>query len=353
MNDILGVEMFKKMRYNLFVNIKFVRKGNTKMKKILLLLMGAFLLTGCGSDREKVVIYSSMEEERNQALKEQLEEKFELYDVVVQAVATGNSAAKIKNEGSNIEADIVLDLETAHMANLEDNFALLSDFDSSMFLDGINNSENYFTWVKYTMNLIIDNKYFKEHNLSIPETYEDLLKKEYKGLIAMPDPKTSGTGYGFFLNAVNIMGEDKAIEYFNKLKNNMREFTTSGSGPTNLLKQGEIAIAMGMTNQGVEAINAGYDYTIVELKTGSPYNTTSFGIIKGHEDKAGVKEVFEWILTDFSRYDKEHFMPDQVLKNQKISVKNYPLDLTYADMMGIDDMKVKEHLTKMWGKVNG
>lgn len=34
----------------------------------------------------------------------------------------------------------------------------------------------------------------------------------------MPDPKTSGTGYGFYLNVVNIMGEDKAIEYFKKLK---------------------------------------------------------------------------------------------------------------------------------------
>lgn len=30
-------------------------------------------------------------------------------------MATGNSAAKIKNEGTNVEADIVIDLETAHM----------------------------------------------------------------------------------------------------------------------------------------------------------------------------------------------------------------------------------------------
>ena len=27
-------------------------------------------------------------------------------------MATGNSAAKIKNEGTNVEADIVIDLET-------------------------------------------------------------------------------------------------------------------------------------------------------------------------------------------------------------------------------------------------
>ena len=214
------------------------------------------LLTGCGS-KEKVVIYTSMEEERNQKLTEMVKKEFPELNVVIQHMATGNSAAKIKNEGTNVEADIVIDLETAHMKDIQENFADLSKFDSSFYMDGVNTSSNYLTWVKYTMNLIIDNKYFKEHNLSIPKTYEDLLKPEYKNLIAMPDPKTSGTGYGFYLNVVNIMGEDKAIEYFKKLKGNLREYTTSGSGPTNLLKQGEIAIAMGMTAQGVEAINAG------------------------------------------------------------------------------------------------
>lgn len=323
------------------------------MKKILLLLIGLFLFSGCSGDKENVIIYTSMEEERNQELKKQLKDKFPEMNIVVQYMATGNSAAKIKNEGTNIEADIILDLETAHMVKLKDNMADLSSFDSSMFLDGVNSSNHYFTWVKYTMNLIIDNKYFKEHNLEIPKTYEDLLKPEYKNLIAMPDPKTSGTGYAFFLNVVNEMGEEKAIEYFKKLKQNMREFSTSGSGPTNLLKQGEVAIAMGMTNQGVEAINSGYDFQIIELETGSPYNTTSFGIIKGREKKENVRKVFEWILSDFSYYDKEHFMPDTILKDQKVKVKNYPDHLTYANMKGVESMNTKDHLTEIWGQING
>ena len=325
------------------------------MKKILsigLLLLIVFTITGCGKKND-VVIYSSQEEERDQALKEQLKEKFPDLNVVVQHIGTGNSAAKIKNEGSKVEADIVIDLETAHVVDIQDNFADISYFDDSIYLDGINTSDKYLTWVKYTLNLIIDNKYFKEHNLSIPKTYEDLLKPEYKNLIAMPDPKTSGTGYGFFLNCVNIMGENKAIEYFKKLKENMREFTTSGSGPTNLLKQGEIAIAMGMTAQGVKAINDGYDYSIIELDTGSPYNTTSCGIIKGHEEKEHVKEVFEFVVNEFGRYDKENFMPDIILKNQHNKVANYPENLKDADMTGIDSIDNKEKLTKRWEEVNG
>lgn len=325
------------------------------MKKYICLIFLFILLitTGCSKKDGQVVIYTSMEENRNKALKEQLAERFPDKDIIVQYLSTGNSAAKIKNEGTNVEADIVLDLETAHMVELEENFADLSSFDTSIYLDGVNKSNRYLTWTKYTMALIIDKNYFDKHNLSVPKTYDDLLKSEYKNLIAIPDPKTSGTGYAFYLNVVNIMGEDKAIEYFKKLKNNLREFTTSGSGPTNLLKQGEIAIAMGMTSQGVEAINEGYNFKIVSLKTGAPYNTTSFGIIKGRENKENVRQVFEWLMNDFGKYDKEYFLPDKILKNQEVKVKNYPTNLKDAKMDGIDSVSVKQDLISKWEKVNG
>ncbi len=328
-----------------------------KLQKISLLLIVfvmLFCVTACGGNKESIVIYSCMEEERNQELKEQIKAKFPDMDIVVQPIATGNLAAKIENEKENIEADIVLDLETSHAKNLQEYFADLSDVSTDQYLDGVIQSNKYYTWVKYTLNIIVDNKYFKEHNLDIPKTYEDLLKKEYKNLIAMPDPSTSGTGYGFYLNVVNIKGEDEAINYFKKLKENVREFTTSGSGPTNLLKQGEIAIAMGMTSEGVNDINNGYDFSIVPLESGTPYNTTSASIIKGHENKNNVKEVFEWLLNDFGRYDKEHYMPDVILKNQENKVKNYPTDLKDADMTGIDDNSIKSKLTEKWSsEING
>ena len=322
------------------------------MKKLLLLVFATMFLTGCGSN-DGVVIYTSMEEERNQVLREMIKEEFPDVDVSVQYMATGNSAAKIKNEGTKVEADIVLDLETAHMVNVADNFADLSNIDSSMYLEGVNKADNYFTWIKYTMNLIIDKDYFEDNNLEVPKTYEDLLKDEYKDLIAMPDPKTSGTGYAFFLNVVNIMGEEEAIKYFKELKENVREFTTSGSGPTNLLQQGEIAIAMGMTAQGVEAINDGYNFEIVSLESGSPYNTTSCGIIKGRENEENVKEIFEWLIGEYGKFDKENYMPDIILKDQENKMPNYPTDLKDADMSGIDSTDTKEKLTEKWGEVNG
>lgn len=323
------------------------------MKKFLVLLLCLLVLTGCGDKKEKVVIYSNMEDDRTQSLKALLKENFNDIDVVVQSMSTGNVAAKIKNEGKNIEADIIIDLETSHIENLKENFADISTYDTSIYENGVNSSSNYLAWSKYTINLFIDNKYFKEHNLTIPKTYNDLLKKEYKGLIAMPDPKTSGTGYAFLLNVVNIMGENKAVKYFTKLKENLREFTSSGSGPTNLLKQGEIAIAMGMTSQGVAAINEGYDFSIVELDTGALYNTTSCGVIKGKETNKNVKKVFEFLITKGITNDSQNFLPEGILKDKTSNVKNYPVSTKNADMTGIEDINVKSKLTELWKQVNG
>lgn len=321
------------------------------MKKILYLCLAVFTLfiTGCENKKEKIIVYSSTEEERNEVLKEQLKEKFPDLDIVVQYMSTGNNAAKIKAEGTNVEADIILGLETSQMEGLKDNFADLSYFDDSYYLDGVNPEHNKFLiYEKYTASIIIDKAYFEEHDLDIPKTYDDLLDSQYKGLIAMPDPKTSGTGYMYYLNVVNIKGENKALEYFDNLSKNVLQFTTSGSGPISLLKQGEIAIAMGMTYQGASEITAGANFEIIELDTKTPYNTTSSTIISGRESKANVKEVFEFIMTDFSKYDKAHFVPGTLFKEQTNEIKNYPTDLSDADMTGITDLSIKEDLISKW-----
>ena len=97
-----------------------------KIKKILLVMLTfVVMLTGC-SKKDRVVIYTCMEENRNQELKERIAKDLPDIDVDIQYLSTGNAAAKIKNEGTSVEADIVIDLETAYMYDLSSNFADLS-----------------------------------------------------------------------------------------------------------------------------------------------------------------------------------------------------------------------------------
>ncbi len=79
--------------------------------------------------------------------------------------------------------------------------------------------------------IILNTQVMEKNGLDVPTCYADLLKEEYRGLISMPNPKSSGTGYMFLKSLVNAMGEDAAFDYFDQLSENILQFTSSGSGP--------------------------------------------------------------------------------------------------------------------------
>ena len=141
---------------------------------------------------------------------------------------------------------------------------------------------------------------------------------------------------------------DKTLEYFDKLAENIKQFTESGSGPVQLLVQQEVAIGLGLTFQGVNELNEGNNFGIIEPEFGSPYSLTGVGIVKGRRTKSNVEEVYSYIITDILRNDKEYYSPDKILKEQVNKIENYPESIKYADMTGISDIEEKERLLAEW-----
>lgn len=324
------------------------------MKKICigLCLITAFLLyIITRSEEDTVIIYSSMEQFRGEELQKQLNEKFPDIDTRVMYVPTAKAAAKISVEKTGTDADIIVGLESSYMDKVEDTLSDIAGYSELDFLDDLTpaaHKNRYITWERFAGAFIINEKVLLERNLPIPKTYEDLLNPGYEGLIAMPDPKSSGTGYFFYKNMVNEMGEAQALAYIDQLEHNVKQFTESGSGPIKLLIQGEIGIGLGMTFQAVNEINNGSDFTIIYPPEGSPYALTGTGLIKGREENEEITKIFTYIVNDFLVYDKEHYSPEQILKKQVNTIENYPSDIVYADMHGIDDMMEKERLLELW-----
>jgi iron(III) transport system substrate-binding protein len=185
--------------------------------------------------------------------------------------------------------------------------------------------------------------------LPVPVSYEDLLKDEYRGLISMPNPKSSGTGYMFLVSLINAWGEDKAFVYFDSLSENILQFTTSGSGPVIALIQGDAAIGLGMTLTATQAINSrNIPLEMIFFSEGAPSITTGMGIIKGKENRPAVKEVFQFVMTKLVKDDKELYCPEAIFKNQPNNIPNYPKDIPYADMTGVYDTVLKERLLAKW-----
>ena len=64
-----------------------------------------------------------------------------------------------------------------------------------------------------------DKKYFAEKNLAVPQSFEDLVKPEYKGLLVVENPATSSPGLAFLL-AIQAYFGDGYLSYWQVLKAN-------------------------------------------------------------------------------------------------------------------------------------
>jgi iron(III) transport system substrate-binding protein len=316
------------------------------------MMLCLLFLAGCGggSGSKQVVIFTSTEDFRTEHMQQLLDEKFPDYDIALQFLNTGNHAAKIKAEGTQTEADIILNLETGYLEGLQDVFADLSSFDTSAFLpELVPASKKYLPWDKSSGAIVFNRQKLASLGLPAPASYQDLLNPSYKGLISMPNPKSSGTGYMFLVSLINAWGEDAAFDYFDRLAENILQFTTSGSGPVNALIQGEAAIGLGMTLTATEAINTrGAPLEMMFFGEGAPSITTGMAIIAGKENRPIVRDVFQFAMTTLVREDKELYCPEPVFKDQPNNVANYPRNISYADMTGVYDLAKKEKLLERW-----
>ena len=322
------------------------------MKKIAILTMVLGILfgvTACGNSKEKVLIYSSAEDYRIEYMNQRLQEEFPDYDVTIEYMSTGNHAAKLLSEGVETECDITHDLEYGYMEQLDskDVFADLSSYETDIYVDDVVKSNNYLIEYRNGGAIIVNTEVLEDRGLQEPTSYEDLLKPEYKGLISMPSPKSSGTGYMFLKNLVNSWGEEEAFTYFEKLTENILQYTSSGSGPVNALVQEEVAIGLGMTGQAVVKINEGYPLKILYFEEGSPYCLYGQSIIKGKEEKAAVTEVFDFMINTLNYELVAKFFPEKIYKDKDDVIENYPTNIVYGDMSN-NSMEEKERLLNKW-----
>lgn len=324
------------------------------MKKGFILLLAVTLLfcaLSFSESQDSIVICTSIEQFRSDALQAQLAERFPDRNVIVMYMATGKAAAKVYAEGTDTEIDILLGLETGYMNKIKGSLADISGRSRLAYLPGVtpeDNGNQWVTWERQAGAIVYNKTVLEKYGLEIPTGYEDLLKPEYQGLVAMPDPKSSGTGYFFYKSWVNAMGDEAALAYMDQLYGNVKQLTESGSGPIKLLKQGEIAVGLALTFQAISEINDGQPFGIVYPENGSPYSLTGSAIIEGHQNKPGVAEVFDFVIHDFMQYDKENFSPEMVYEGQVNRIPGYPEDIVYADMTGIQDDKEKERLLALW-----
>ena len=325
------------------------------MKKAISVLcfiaMCITMLAGCRnskSDSKSIMIWTSGEDYRNEYYLTECQKRFPDYNITLEYMNSSTIAAKVMEEGKNCSCDIILSEEYGYLNMCEDYLTVLKDFDYSVFLDNIvPSSHKYTPEIKNGGCIIINPDVLKEKGLPVPTSYNDLLDSKYKGLISMPSPTSSGTGYMFLRQLTNEWGEDKAFEYFEKLTPNILQYTSSGSGPVNALVQGEVAIGLGITSQAVTEINEGAGLEIIFFYEGSPYSMYGNAVLANSADRECVMEVFNYLSTDLCKGNNERFFPEQLYKDYVPEIKGFPTNINYGNMSN-NTSSEKERLLLKW-----
>ena len=221
---------------------------------------------------------------------------------------------------------------------------------SAYTVEALNTQARDYLLPSYKMGggIVLNTKRLKEEGIPEPTSYQDLLGAKFKGEVSMPSPKSSATGYMFYLSLINEWGEDTAVEYFDHLAKNVNAFTTSGSKPVNSLVLEEVSVGLGMISQAAEKITAGNtDLKIIFFEEGAPFNMCGNGIVKGKEKRKGVVEIMEYLHQVFTPSICEKFYPETILQGKTFELENFPTGINYADMTG-NNLARKEELLKKW-----
>ncbi len=138
----------------------------------------------------------------------------------------------------------------------------------------------------------------KKYGLEAPASWEDLTDPGYEGHIQMANPGSSGTAYNVLATMVQILGEDAAFEYMQKLDKNITQYTRSGSAPGKNAAIGEVSIAIGYAHDGVKIVDQGYPLQITFPEEGTGYEVASVSLIKNGpaEELESAKKLYDWAL---------------------------------------------------------
>ncbi|MGH7408791.1 MAG: ABC transporter substrate-binding protein [Candidatus Methylomirabilales bacterium] len=157
----------------------------------------------------------------------------------------------------------------------------------------------------------------KKQGKPIPRTWEDLAKPEYKGLIAVANPNTSGTAYTMLVSILQIFGEEKGWNYLARLHKNVAQYTKSGSAPGQLAGRGEVAIAIVFLHDAVLFAEEGFPVKPTSPADGTGYEVGGLSLIKKAPHPEIAKQFIDWALSPEIQLIGRQFRSFQLPSNSK------------------------------------
>ena len=273
-------------------------------------IIAVFLLAGIAAAKETVVVYTSLEtEEVVEYLKAA---KKDLPDLDIQSIrpSTGELGARMLAERDNPQADCIWGWAVTNMSEFVPKGMLVPykpkgwDKIPANFKD----PEGHWTAIDlYAAALVPNTKVLEEKNLPMPKGWNDLLNPVYKGMLIMPNPASSGTGFLQVASLLVLMDPDyktkpveqnKAWDFLKKLDQNMGQYIKSGSKPAKLTAAGEYAVGCSFAFVYSSLKRQGSPVALVMPEEGAGYELEANALLKGAKHEAAAKKFLDWAISE-------------------------------------------------------
>jgi len=247
-----------------------------------------------------LTVYTALETDQIQAYEQGFNKAYP--DVKIKWVreSTGIITAKLLAEKAAPQADVVMGVAASSLLLLEKEGMLQPYAPKGVekLTKKYVSEKNPPTWVGMDVwgaTICFNTVEAAKQGLKKPESWNDLLKPEYKGKIVMPNPASSGTGYFDVSAWLKMFGsEKKGWEYMDKLHENIGLYVHSGSKPGKLAATGEFPVGITFEYRAAKSKSEGAPIDLVFPREGLGWDLEATGIMKGTKKLDAAKKLADW-----------------------------------------------------------
>lgn len=276
------------------------------MKKILGAVTLVLALVSCGTsstenkENQKLLFYAGLQEDHAALIADKFTKETGINTEFVR-MSSGETLARLKAEKNNMVASVWYGgpIDAIIAANHE---GLLENYISPTakeIPDQFKDKDGAWTGIYVGYLGFVGNKALLEKlGEPMPTSWEELLKPKFKGELAVAHPGSSGTSYTMLATLVQLMGEEKAFEYLNKLDGQIRQYTKSGTAPGRMVGNGELALGITFLHDAIKYKLEGYkDIEVSVPSEGTGYEIGGVALLKNAPNPEGAKKFIDWVLT--------------------------------------------------------
>jgi iron(III) transport system substrate-binding protein len=286
--------------------MKWLSKNN--YPRILALLIGMTVVAGflgvTSVTAGDLLVYTALEDDELAVYLPAFKKAHPEINISIVRDSTGIVTAKLLAEKDNIQADVVWGTAATSLLVCNE-LGMIQGYNPKGIekvrkgmKDGKNDPVRWVGIKAYVTGIVGNTIEMEKKGLTMPKSYADLLKPEYKGQIVMPNPASSGTGFLTVSAILQLMGEEKGWDYLDQLHENIAQYTHSGSKPAKMAGKGEFPIGISFAYRGFTQRSKGEPVVVAFPTEGSGYEVEANALMKKPRIKNDAKVFLDWAISD-------------------------------------------------------